>query len=351
MGYSMFLAGLSHHDGKRTSPGYTLYTPMSAPAFYLIDMAGSVVHEWAAPTGTKTFYGTLLENGNLLAKLVDGTEVFGELGGNSGLMVEMDWDGNVVWEYQDALTHHDHVRRSNGNTIVVISDVLAPDTASKIKGGAPGTEADDGTIRGERLKEITPDGQVVWEWRAYDSLDLDADVPPPTGPRSTWLHCNALEELPGGDLLVSFNSLSRLMIIDKNTGKVKWRLNQGITNSQHNPTMLANGNILVFDNGASRNHSRVIEIVPETQEIVWEYTGALPDSFFSFNISGAQRLPNGNTLICEGRSGRMFEVTQECETVWEFINPLVVDRVGQPSRQVFRAYRYAADSPEIGNRV
>ena len=141
------------------------------------------------------------------------------------------------------------------------------------------------------------------------------------------------------------------MIIDKNTGNVKWRLNQGITSSQHNPTPLPNGNILVFDNGATRNHSRVLEIVPETQEIAREYTGAPPDSFFSFNISGAQRLLNGNTLICEGRSGRMFEVTQGCETVWEFINPLVVDRVGQPSRQVFRAYRYAADSPEIGNRV
>ncbi len=351
MGYSMFLAGLSHHDEKRTSPGYTLYTPMSAQAFYLIDMGGNVVHEWAAPTGTKTFYGTLLENGNLLAKLVNGTEVFGEQGGNSGLMVEMDWDGHVAWEYLDSMTHHDHVRRSNGNTIVVVSDVLDQDAASKIKGGAPGTEADEGTIRGERLKEITPAGQVVWEWRAYDSLDLNADVLPPTGPRSTWLHCNALEELPDGDLLVSFNSLSRLMIIEKATGKVKWRLNQGTTDRQHNPTPLSNGNILVFDNGASRNQSRVIEIVPETQEIAWEYTGAPPDSFFSFNISGAQRLNNGNTLICEGRSGRMFEVTQECETVWEFVNPVVIDRLGQPSRQVFRAYRYAADSPEIRNRV
>jgi hypothetical protein len=351
MGYSMFLAGLSHHDVKKASPGYTLYTPMSAPAFYLIDMGGNVVHEWAAPSGTKSFYATLLENGNLLAKLGDGTEVFGELGGNSALTLEMDWDGNVVWEYQDTLTHHDHVRRSNGNTIVVISDVLNSDDASKINGGAPGTEADDGTIRGERLKEITPDGQVVWEWRAFDSLDLDADVLPPTGPRSTWLHCNALEELPDGNLLMSFNRLSRLMIIDKSTGNVKWRMNGDITNNQHNPTMLANGNILVFDNGGLRNHSRVIEIVPETQEIAWEYTGAPPDSFFSFNISGAQRLPNGNTLICEGRSGRMFEVTQEKEVVWEFINPLVVDRAGQPSRQVFRAYRYAPDSPEIGGRV
>jgi hypothetical protein len=141
------------------------------------------------------------------------------------------------------------------------------------------------------------------------------------------------------------------MIIDKSTGNVKWRMNGNITNNQHNPTMLANGNILVFDNGGIRNHSRVLEIVPETQEIAWEYTGSPPDSFFSFNISGAQRLPNGNTLICEGRSGRLFEVTQEKEVVWEFINPLVVDRVGQHSRQVFRAYRYAADSPEIGNRI
>jgi len=351
MGYSMFLSGLSHHDESRTSPGYTLYTPMSGSSFRLIDMSGNAVHEWAAPPGTKTFYGTLLKNGNLLAKLVNGTEVFGEQGGNSGLMVEMDWDGNVVWEYLDTLTHHDHVRRSNGNTIVVVSDVLDPDAASKIKGGAPGTEADDGTIRGERLKEITPDGQVVWEWRAFDSLDLAQDVLPPAGPRGTWLHCNALEELPGGDLLMSFNRLSRLMIIDKVTGKVKWRMNGDITNNQHNPTMLDNGNILVFDNGGSRNHSRILEIVPESQEIAWEYTGAPPDSFFSFNISGAQRLPSGNTLICEGRSGRMFEVTQEKDVVWEFINPVVVERVGQPSRQVFRAYRYAADSPEIGNRV
>ena len=351
MGYSMFLAGLSHHDEKRTSPGYTLYTPMSGASIYLIDMGGNVVHDWAAPSEMKTFYGTLLENGNLLAKFVNGIELYGEWGGNTGATLEMDWDGNVVWEYQDTLTHHDHVRRANGNTIVVASDVLDSQAASKIQGGTPGTEADDGTIRGERLKEVTPDGQVVWEWRAYDSLDFGQDVLPPAGRRAVWLHCNALEELPGGDLLMSFNSLSRLMIIDKSTGNVKWRLNGNITDSQHNPTMLPNGNILVFDNGGSHNHSRVVEIVPETQEIAWEYTGAPPDSFFSFNISGAQRLPNGNTLICEGRSGRMFEVTPKCEVVWEFINHVVVDRVGQPSRQVFRAYRYAPDSPEIANRV
>ena len=84
MGYSMFLAGLSHHDEKHTSPGYTLYTPMSAPAFYLIDMGGNVVHEWVAPTGTKTFYGTLLENGNLLAKLVNGTRFLVSKGGTQG---------------------------------------------------------------------------------------------------------------------------------------------------------------------------------------------------------------------------------------------------------------------------
>ena len=351
MGYSMFVSGLTHVDEKRVWPGFMLYTPLSGPSYQLVDMGGNVVHEWAAPEGLITFYGTLLENGNLLAKFISGAELYGEQGGNAAVTQEIDWDGNVVWEYLDTLTHHDHVRLANGNTIVSVSDVLNPDSASKIQGGTPNTEANDGTIRGERLKEISPEGQVVWEWRGYDSLDLSSDVIPPARPRGVWLHCNAVEELPGGDLLVSFNTLSRLMIIEKSTGNIKWRLDRDITASQHNPTMLANGNILVFDNGANRNQSRVIEIIPETQEIAWEYTGAPPDSFYSFNISGAQRLPNGNTLICEGRSGRMFEVTQEHEIVWEFINPLVVSRLGLPSRQVFRAYKYSSDSPEIKNRV
>ena len=74
--------------------------------------------------------------------------------------------------------------------------------------------------------------------------------------------------------------------------------------------MLANGNVLIFDNGTLRGYSRVIELNPLTETIEWEYVADPKEAFFSAAISGAQRLPNGNTLICEGGKTRLFEVTQ-----------------------------------------
>jgi hypothetical protein len=124
--------------------------------------------------------------------------------------------------------------------------------------------------------------------------------------------------------------------------------------TQHNPTWQPDtGRILVFDNGSSRRlFSRVIEIEPDSQSVAWEYVGSPKDSFHSPNISGAQRLPNGNTLVCEGRPGRLFEVTADGETVWEYVNPREALHGGEPrSRSIFRAYRYAANSPEIRSRV
>ena len=85
---------------------------------------------------------------------------------------------------------------------------------------------------------------------------------------------------------------------------------------------------------------------------VWEYRGKPSYTFFSPHISGAQRLPSGHTLICEGQWGRLFEVTPEGEIVWEYVSPFMgPDRNGDPSNEVFRAYRYAADSPQIRNRL
>ena len=89
---------------------------------------------------------------------------------------------------------------------------------------------------------------------------------------------------------------------------------------------LDNGNILIFDNGERRQNdvrvfSRVIEINPANNEIVWEYSDHPYYNFYSPRISGARRLPNGNTLITEGMFGRMFQVTPSKEVVWEYINP------------------------------
>jgi hypothetical protein len=69
----------------------------------------------------------------------------------------------------------------------------------------------------------------------------------------------------------------------------------------------------------------------------WSYTAAAPTDFYATNISGAQRLSDGNTLICDGPNGDFFEVTSQKETVWSY------DYTGD----VFRVTRYAADYPGL----
>ena len=131
-----------------------------------------------------------------------------------------------------------------------------------------------------------------------------------------------------------------------------WKLGPPHINQQHDPQPLANGNILIFDNGTHRPdhpvpHSRIIEINPANNEIVWKYQEQNLYYFFSPYISGAQRLPNGNTLICEGNFGRLFEVTSEGQLAWEYVNPhfnVPPDSPNSaPSNSVFRAFRYTSD--------
>src|SRR6185503_7720 len=100
------------------------------------------------------------------------------------------------------------------------------------------------------------------------------------------------------------------------------------------------GHLLVFNNGAGRKpdeFSTVDEFVPPTDndgnyvrlengtygptEPIWRYIAPNPPEFFSWFISGAQRLSNGNTLINSGAQGVVFEVTRDGEIVWKFANP------------------------------
>ena len=112
----------------------------------------------------------------------------------------------------------------------------------------------------------------------------------------------------------------------------------------------------MFDNGyvdgntnpyraSTRPYSRVLEINPLDKSIVWEYTAENSNrpiwTFFSHYISGAQRQPNGNTLICEGSNGRIFEVTPAGEIVWEYINPFPNLTPKIPNATIFRAAKVA----------
>ena len=91
-----------------------------------------------------------------------------------------------------------------------------------------------------------------------------------------------------------------------------------------------------------------------SRQVVWSYRSKSNQGFFSHIGSGAQRLPNGNTLICAMTEGHFFEVTPEAELVWEYINPVTRDGALKVlpdslpmTNAVFRAYRYCADHPAL----
>ena len=96
---------------------------------------------------------------------------------------------------------------------------------------------------------------------------------------------------------------------------------------------------------------RAIDIKPDSAEITWRYSGIPASQFFSGHISGCSRLETGNTLVCEGTSGRLFEVTKRHQVVWEWINPFLnTTKKGDASVSIYRAHRYAPDHPAIADR-
>ncbi|MCB0642672.1 MAG: hypothetical protein KDC44_13580, partial [Phaeodactylibacter sp.] len=132
--------------------------------------------------------------------------------------------------------------------------------------------------------------------------------------------------------------------------------------------------IMVFNNGGGRpggSYSSVDVFTPPSDgagnyvyntdqaygpdALTWTFFTDPPNDMFSNTISGAHRLPNGNTLICEGSSGHLREVTHEGELVWDYISPVSgigpVDQGQNPfQNSMFRAYRYGEDYPAFEGR-
>ena len=360
------LQGVTYYRPELAYNGFTLFTPMAPrpSTTWLIDMHGRFLHRWKL-AGWVRMHAVLLPNGNLLYGML--TPGAGPLPDNpftGGAMVEMDWDGNIVWKYEEPAHHsHDFYRMKNGNTLITKYVTVPKDIAARVKGGFPGTER-DGVMYGDAIQEITPEGKVAWEWVSYEHLDPELDPLCPIAMRLAWPLYNSLVELPDGDIMTCSPQIGSIHIIDKTTGDIKWRWGHDIIAFPHNPSMLDNGNILVFDNGRHPksthafppDYSRVVEVNPSTNEIEWEYKAPNPVDFYGTYLSGCERLPNGNTLICEGPMGRFFEVTRSKELVWEYIVPIYDSypppNEAQSTNVTFRAHRYGPDYPGLqGKRL
>ncbi len=217
-----------------------------------------------------------------------------------------------------------------------------------------------------------------------------------------WLHCNSVDYNPSLDqIIISSHNFNEVWIIDHSTTTAEAASHSGGTSGkggdllyrwgnaaaysrgnmtnkklfgQHNAHWIENGmrdagKIMIFNNGQGRstgNYSSVDIINPpvdgfgnyaltgsqpyQPDSAEWSYVAQVPTDFYSANISGAQRLSNGNTLICEGPQGRFFEIDTLKNTVWKYVNPVAQSGIlsqGATASQnlVFRCSLYEPSFP------
>lgn len=344
--------GVTYSRANECTPGYILFAPVGGNNVYLINYEGSVVHQWRVGNGF-TFWCYLLPNGNLFVNERSEDRKGVALTG-SGLMREYDWFGNLVWEHHDPYQHHDARKLEGGGACYLAFAEMDKDAQSRVVGGVAGSETEPG-IFGELIREVDEKGELVWEWDLSE-LGFDRFFLHRNANRWSHGHTNTIQPLADDKYLISSKSLNLIFIVDRNRNKVTWHFQSDEMGGQHDAQMLENGNILLFANGAyasDLHNSQVWEVNPVTNEVVWIYKAKdNPQGFFSPHIGGCQRLESGNTLVCEGAKGCIFETTPGGKVVWEYVCPYLVDvpEFGNIN-WLFRARHYSAGSSEIQNRV
>lgn len=317
-------------DIARTEPGMTLIVSAHTTGATLIDLDGSVVHEWNStfadvcpevPTPTvelRDFWNRalLLDDGGLII-------IFDYLA-----MARIDRDSNIVWSRCEPFHHDVSLASESGDRLVALR--RRPRTVT-IAGSSR-------RLLDDEIVVLDSNGAELSRRSVYDALSESPFAPIlariqdlPVAIAGDYLHSNSIRtlhprtpsRLPAvreGNWLISIRNLDLVGIVDAETGLFVWA-STALWRHQHESVLLDNGNILVFDNDGFDGRSRVIEIDPSELSVKWMYDGGDSASFSSRCCGMAQRLANGNTLVTVTTSGYAFEVTPDGDRVWEYWNP------------------------------
>lgn len=250
----------------------------------------------------------------------------------------IDMLGNILSTYDLPNYHHEATLLNNGNVAILVN------TFEEFNGNL---------LKGDRIEEYDPAGNLVWQWSSFDHLDTTR-FPGALSTRVVdgaleWTHSNAIHQQEDGSLLLSVRSQSWVINIDHNSGDINWILgsaegsskaslqNKFLTlqegswmSAQHAPMQTANGDYLIYDNrneaelAGVNNNSRAVkyQVNPTTMTAkqVWE---SVVDKYTQ-SLGDVDELPNGNILITAGGPGSnddayLVEVTPDLpsKVVWE----------------------------------
>jgi hypothetical protein len=316
------------HDASRALPGVNVYCSVRSDRVHFLDMEGRELHTITLPDAGEGKDCML--------------EPYGE---RSFLALAwptlslLDWDSRVVWTSREGQHHdvavdamdriwtllqHETTLRERGHTLPVVGHDLARfDPAGRLEWRLSLSELFAHAVPEDRLT------------RMEEVLERSGPRAPAYTEASDVFHFNTVEVLDRdlavarrGDVLLCARELDLVAIVDPVAQRIVWSWGPGTLDSPHHPSLLPNGNLLVFDNGRRRGWSRLLELEPATGAIVWTYSGDPPADFSSPVRGAVQALPNDNLLVTESTRGRVF--------VWTFLNPEVED---ESRRQIYRMQR------------
>ena len=307
-------------------------------------------------------------------------------------------NGNILmiaWEYKSGEEAISKGRRPD----LIVFDQLWPDHIIEVKPTGPtsGEIVWEWHVWDHLIQDYDPSKENYGNVKDHPELIDINYIENPFTINPDWNHINSIDYNKDLDqIILSVYSFNEIWIIDHSTtteeaashsggiyGKggdllYRWGNPQAYLRGnssdkkffhQHDaqwikPGLPGAGNILVFNNGDGRpggSYSSIVEFTPPVDEngsyeihpnsaygpsgYVWEYTSKDPFDFFAKRSSGVQRLMNGNTLICYSTKGIFFEVNNEKDTVWDYLNPYP-----NPHRNgVFKIRQYNSDYPGLIN--
>jgi len=340
--------GVTLHDAAAVSQGLNFVVSGHKPEAILMDMDGKTLHAWSL-SFEEAFPGRVLSSPNVpgrhywrrayLEENGDVLAIFEGLG-----LVRIDKQSKLLWAYSER-AHHDLDLRPDGDIYTLIR---VPRLVVEVNPSAP--------ILEDYVARLSGDGVEQRRWSVLEAVE-----------RSEFAHIWDKSEVNEGDIfhtnsirilgeraeaanpafapgrvLTSMRSLDAVAVIDLESNRLVWA-QKGPFRSQHDPRILDDGHLLVFDNRGLKKKSRVLEFDLSDMTRTWEYVGSDDDPFFTMTCGTASRLLNGNTLIADTNHGRAFEVTRQGEVVWNYYNPHRAGKRKQFIAKLFEIQRVPRD--------
>ncbi|WP_419175905.1 aryl-sulfate sulfotransferase [Desulfosediminicola sp.] len=355
---SIYPTGATIYNPDKCFNGYTVFQAKELGAL-VIDMNGGEIKLWR---GLHGFPNKLLKGGQMLGHTGERSTLFGMQDYRD--LIQVDWDGNVVWKFNEyeyiedpgeqpqwmARVHHDYQRQGNpvgyyvpgmeaqvdgGNTLILGHKNLVCKNIS------------DKNLLDDTIYEISWDGEILWEWvcsehfeefgfreDAKNALARDPNMRPCGGGMGDWMHLNSMSQLgpnkwyEAGDtrfhpdnIIVDGRETNLIFIISKETGKVVWKVGPYYDHTpekdlewiigQHHAHMIpkglpGEGNILVYDNGGWAGYGSCHPASPTgTKNVLRDYSRVIEFDPITLKIVW-QYTPQEAGLVHPTDSNRLY---------------------------------------------